>query len=262
MSTFSSSRAQNVGRLGDVAFAVGAPLGDHRLDLRVLARVQRLEGEVLELPLERVDAEPVRERRVDLERLPRLLDLLLLAEVLDRAEVVEAVGELDEDDAHVLGHRHDHLPVVLGLRLLAGLELDARQLGDAVDERGDLVAELLAQRVELDAGVLDDVVEQRGGDGLLVEAQPRADRGDADGMRDERLARAALLALVRGCGEAKGARDELDVDVCALCGELGEQRFEELFVPLTCLQRRHCLSVLPGFGGVMPVGGTVVIGAK
>ena len=173
MSTFSSSRAQHVGGLGDVAFAVGAPLGDHRLDLRVLARVQRLEGEVLELPLERVDAEPVRERRVDLERLLRLLDLLLLAEVLDRAEVVEAVGELDEDDAHVLGHRDDHLPVVLGLRLLAGLELDARQLRDAVDERGDLVAELLAQRVELDAGVLDDVVEERGGDGLLVEAQAR-----------------------------------------------------------------------------------------
>ena len=239
---------QDVGRLRDVALAVGAPLGDHRLDLRVLARVQRLEGEVLELPLERVDAEPVRERRVDLERLARLLDLLLLAEVLDRAEVVEAVGELDEDDADVLGHRHDHLAVVLGLGLLAGLELDAGQLRDAVDEHGDLVAELLAQRVELDAGVLDDVVEERGGDRLLVEAQAGADRGDADGMRDERLARAALLALVRGRGEAERARDELDVDVRVLGGELGEQPFEQLLMALACFQRRHCLSVLAGFG--------------
>ena len=68
-------------------------------------------------------------------------------------------------------------------------------------------------------------------------------------MRDERLTGAALLALVRGCGEAKGARDELDVDVCTLCGKLGEQRFEKLFMPLTCLQRRHYLSVLPGFEG-------------
>ena len=210
--------------------------------------MQRLEREVLELPLERVDTEPMRERRVDLERLPRLLDLLLLAEVLDRAEVVEAVGELDEDDAHVLGHRHDHLPVVLGLRLLAGLELDACQLRDAVDERGDLVAELLAQRVELDAGVLDDVVEERGGDRLLVETQAGADRGDADGMRDEGLARAPLLALVRRRCEAEGARDELDVDVRALRGELGEQPLEELLVPLACLQRRHRLSVLAGFG--------------
>jgi hypothetical protein len=54
---------------------------------------------------------------------------------------------------------------------------------------------------------------------------------------------------VCGCGEAKSARDELDVDVCALCGKLGEQRFEKLFMPLTCLQRRHYLSVLPGFEG-------------
>ena len=66
-------------RLADVLLAVGAALGDHRLDLGVLARVQRLEREVLELPLDRVDAEPVRERRVDLERLLRLLHLLLLA---------------------------------------------------------------------------------------------------------------------------------------------------------------------------------------
>ena len=159
-----------------MALAVGAPLGDHRLDLRVLARVQGLEREVLELPLERVDAEPVRERRVDLERLPRLLDLLLLAEVLDRAEVVEAVGELDEDDAHVLGHRHDHLPVVLGLGLLAGLELDAGQLRDAVDERAISSPNSSRSVVELDAGVLDDVVEERGGDGLLVERSRRRSR--------------------------------------------------------------------------------------
>ena len=104
--------------------------------------MQRLEGEILELPLERVDAEPVRERRVDLERLLRLLDLLLLAEVLDRAHVVQPVRELDQDHADVLGHRDDHLAVVLGLRLLARLELDPRQLGDALDELRHLVSEL------------------------------------------------------------------------------------------------------------------------
>ena len=62
--------------------------------------MQRLEREVLELPLERVDAEPVRKRRVDLERLPRLLDLLLLAEVLDRADVrADEVGLLPPPEA-------------------------------------------------------------------------------------------------------------------------------------------------------------------
>ena len=119
MSAFSSSRSSTRRGLAHVRLAVGAALGDHRLDLLVLARMQRLEREILELPLERVDAEPVRERRVDLERLLRRLHLLLLAEVLDRAHVVQAVRELDQDHARVLGHRHDHLAVVLGLGLLA-----------------------------------------------------------------------------------------------------------------------------------------------
>ena len=83
--------------------------------------MQRREREVLELPLDRVDAEPVRDRRVDLEGLLGLLDLLLLGYRADRAHVVQAVGELDQDDPDVRGHRDHHLAVVLGLRLVARL---------------------------------------------------------------------------------------------------------------------------------------------
>jgi hypothetical protein len=67
-------------------------------------------------------------------------------------------------------------------------------------------------------------------------------------MCDERLAGAALLPLVRRGSEPEGPRDELRVDVRTLRGELGKKPFEELFVPLTCFEGRHCLSVLPGFG--------------
>jgi hypothetical protein len=72
---------------------------------------------------------------------------------------VEAVRELDEDDADVLRHRDDHLPVVLGFRLLAALEADPRQLGDALDELRDVRAELRAKLFEVGLGVLDDVVQ-------------------------------------------------------------------------------------------------------
>ena len=142
MSTLLELELQHPRGFDDVALAVGAALADHRLDLLVLARMQRLEREVLQLPLHRVDAEPVCERRIDLERLFRLLDLLLLAEVLDLAQVVQPVGQLDQDHAHVRRHRDDQLAVVLGLRLFAALELNARQLRDALDELRDLVAEL------------------------------------------------------------------------------------------------------------------------
>jgi hypothetical protein len=46
---------------------------------------------------------------------------------------VQAVGELDQDDPDIRGHRDHHLAVVLRLRLVAGLERQAGQLGDAVD---------------------------------------------------------------------------------------------------------------------------------
>jgi len=121
------------GGLTHVRLPVGALLVDHGFDLGVLAGMQHLEGEILELPLERVDTETVSERGVHLERLARLLHLFLLAQVLDRAHVVQSIGELDQDDAHVARHRHDHLAVVLGLGLLAALELDSGQLGDAFD---------------------------------------------------------------------------------------------------------------------------------
>src|ERR671937_1665882 len=195
-----------------------------------------------------MDTEAVRERRIHLERLTRLLDLLLLAEVLDRAQVVKAVGELDEDYTDVLGHRNDHLPVVLRLRLLAALELDARQLGDAVDEPRDLVAELGADLVELRRRVLDDVMEERGRDRLLVEAELGADLRRAPRVVDERLAGTPLLPLVRGGGEAERAREELAVDLRVVRGDLFEQLVDEVLMRSVSLENGHESSVLRGFG--------------
>ncbi len=131
-----------------VAFPVVALLRGEPLDLLVFAGVQRREREILELPLERVDAQAVRDRRVDLERLLRLLDLLLLGQRADRAHVVQPVGQLDQDDAHVARHRDDHLAVVLRLGLIARGEGDPGQLGDAVDEVRNVLAEALVDLLE------------------------------------------------------------------------------------------------------------------
>ena len=57
---------------------------------------------------------------------------------------MQPVGELDQDDPDVLGHRDHHLAVVLGLAVVAALEGDARELGHAVHELGDLLAELVS----------------------------------------------------------------------------------------------------------------------
>ena len=212
MPTFPSSLARNSPGLLDVALTLGALLGDQLLDLVVLARVERGEGEVLELPLDRVDPEAVRQGSEDLERLARLLLLLLLGERTDRAHVVEAVGQLDQDHPDVGGHRHHHLAVVLGLAFVAALEGDAGELGDAVDELGDLVPEVLAHLLQAGARVLDGVVEERRAEGGGVEPHAGADAGDTERMGDEVLSRLALLAGVALAGEGEGALDLLAID--------------------------------------------------
>ena len=229
--------------LVDLRLAVGAPVGDHRLDLRVLARVEDLEGQVLELPLERMDPEPVREGRVDLERLLRLADLRLLPPVLARAHVVEPVRELDEDDPHVVGHRDDHLAVVLRLRLLAALELRPRQLRDALHELGDLGAELRAQLVELSLGVLEDVVKERRGDRLLVEVELGADPGDPVGMVDEVLARTPELAAMLALRVGERPANQVPVDAAVVGLDRGQKLFDEALVVLLGVDDRHRLSV-------------------
>ena len=173
------------------------------------------------------DAEPVRERRVDLHRLARLVVAALLGrQRRERPHVVQPVGELDEDDADVLGHRDEHLAQVVGLLLGERLELDLAELGDAVDEVGDLVAEALADLVERDVGVLDDVVQQRGLERGGVQVQLGEDERDLERVVDERLAALAHLALVRLPGELVGLVETGEVGVRVVRPDLRFYLFE------------------------------------
>ena len=92
-------------RAVDVALATLAPGIEELGELAEALGLEGLEGQVLELPLHLPDPEPLGERRVDLHRLAGDALLLLAREAVQRAHVVEPVGELDQDDADVLGHR-------------------------------------------------------------------------------------------------------------------------------------------------------------
>jgi hypothetical protein len=198
--------------LVDDALPFGLAFGDHALELAELLRVQRLEGEVLELPLDPVDAEPVRERRIDLEGLGRLPDLLLAWQRMDRAQVVEPVAQLDQQDAQILRRREHHLAQRLGLLRLTGVQRQRIDLRDAVDEEGDVGAEGFLDLLEGDRRVLDDVVEHRGLEGGGVHAELGEQPRDLHRMPDERLPGLAELPGVVFLGEPVGALEALDVD--------------------------------------------------
>ena len=196
------------------------PLGHHLLDLRVALRMDDGEGEVLEAPLHLLHPEAVGQGRVDVEGLLGDAPLLPLGERGDGLHVVEAVGQLDDEDADVLRHGDDHLAQRGRLLLFLGDEVEAVELGDAVDQVGDLVVEGLAEVGDVDVGrVLDGVVEQGGGHGGRVEAEAGDDAGHPDGVDDVGIARLAPLAFVEAGGRLEGLLEEARVGLRMVLAE-------------------------------------------
>ena len=160
---------------------------------------------ILKLLAQPLHAHAAGERRIDLHGLLGDDPALGRFHGAERAHVVQAVGELDEEDADVARNRQQELAEILRLLGLLGDEVELLDLGQAVDERADLGAE---QRVDLAAGragVLDCVVQERGGDGGGVEPHLGEDGGDFHRMGEEGRARSTLLVAMRLHGVDIGA---------------------------------------------------------
>jgi len=187
--------------LGDEVFKVFEALG-----------VNVGEGEVGKLDAEATHVEAVGEGCENLEGLEGDFFLLVGRESREGAGVVEAVGELDDEDADVVaGGNHEAEEVVFCLGEV-GVEVvhvftDFAELGDAIDEEGDRVAELAFDVVELEAGVFDGVVEDAGDDGVFVHLPFFENLFDGERVDDVRLAGEAGLASVSFGREGDGALD-------------------------------------------------------
>jgi len=214
-----AAHARQVGLAGRRA------LGDEVDDLVVHLRVEGLERDVLQLPLDGVHAEPMGERGVDLEGLARLARRGLTRDVLPRAGVVQPVGQLDDEHSDVPGHRHDHL--AHGLRLRRVPVGDLVELGDAVDEVRDLLAELLPDARQRVAGVLDRVVQERRRKRGRQHPQLREDGGDGDRVGDVGVTAAADLPGVGLLRDLVGLQDDADVRLRVVRPEGCHQRFDQ-----------------------------------
>jgi hypothetical protein len=117
---------------------------------------------------------------------------------------VKTVGELDEDDADVIGHGHEHLAKVLGLGLLSILKLDAIKLGETGHQRGDHGAKPLRNLLKADAAVFHGVMQKGCHEGLCIEPPAAADLCNGKGVGDVGLARLATLPKVGLIREPKG----------------------------------------------------------
>ena len=124
------------------------------------------------------------------------------------AHVVQAVGELDQQHPDVIGNGQQELAQVLGLLGLLGDEVEPFELGEAFDQRTDVLAEHLVDLGPGGGGILDGVVQERGSNGGVVELEIGQDRSDFQRMGEVRVAGCALLLAMRLHGVDVGAVEQ------------------------------------------------------
>ena len=104
--------------------------------------------------------------------------------ILQRAHIVQAVGQFDEEHPHVVGDGEEQLAEIFRLFGAFGDEIEPSQLGQALDQLADFAPEgpidVLARRF----GVLDRVVQHGRDDRRIVEPHLGEDRGDLQRMRE------------------------------------------------------------------------------
>ncbi len=187
---------------------------------------------------------PPGERAVDVQRFSRgavALDLLHGAQC---TEVVEAVGELDQQDARIVLHRQQQfsqrgepleslaIGVLFGgkdagLRpraAVVALRLDFGELGDAFDDGAHRGAECFLNCRGAGLGVFDGVVEQGGGDAMGIEGQFGDVASNRQWVEDIRFARLPLHPAVLLLGEGEGAAHHIKVGGWHVVGAEFQQR--------------------------------------
>ncbi len=172
----------------DVLFAIEATLVQELGDLLVLLGLKVAEGQVLQLPLDMADAQAMGQRRVDVEDFAGDALALLVVGQLDGTDGTGAFGQLDQRDAHVIDHGHQHLAQVFHLRLGAEHErfawvetgADRRHAKHAFDQLGHHRAETLVHIGQLDLAFAHATVDNGGDQAVLVQLQVGEDLGNLE----------------------------------------------------------------------------------
>ena len=191
------------------ALAVFPRLGQLFDDLLVFFRMFIPEAQVFEFFLDFVKPEPVGQRGVNIERFARNLILFVGRLRTEGAHVVQAVGNLDEDDADVIAHGEQELfeRLRLGGSLVA--EDAARNLGQPVNNLRDFRAEDVGDVFHRVVGVFHHIVQERGANGRGTKPDfATHDLCHCDGVHDVGFPRQAAHSLVGLFGEIEGLGDD------------------------------------------------------
>ena len=170
--------------------------------------------DVLQLGLDPVQAQTVRQGDEDEHGFAQDLVPLVLRHMLDGTAVMQAVGQFDEDHANVIVQGEKDALEILGLQALLGnvravglllIVQHVLDLGETVHEGGDLVAETFADVFHGIIRVFHHIVQQRGSNGLVSQADiVHHDARHGNGVQHIGLSAAAPDIAMCIVGELKG----------------------------------------------------------
>ncbi len=179
------------------------------LELLVTLWIEIFETGFLDFDTDATHLETVGEWGKDIERFARDFLLFIWREGAEGAEIMEAVGEFDDEDADVLTGRDEEFEEVVTSLWEITLEVFHAATGfaefrDTINEEGDVLAELLLDFLERKVSVFDGIVKNAGNDGVVVHVPLFEDFLDRERMNDVWLAGFTQLALVRLGGDVDG----------------------------------------------------------
>ena len=141
-----------------------------------------------------------RQRGIDIHRLLGDAAALVGFRCSQGCAFVQPVGQLDQQHPDIAGDRQHQLAEILRLLGAFGKNFQLGELGDAVDQVGDFLAELVADVLIGDQRVFDGVVQQRRHNGGHIQLEVGEDGRHFQGMGEIGIARGAELLAMGGHG--------------------------------------------------------------
>ncbi len=152
------------------------------VNLVVADGIDITEGQIFEFAAHLAHAETVGQRSVDFKGLACNLLPADLGQMLQRAHVVQPVGQFDQHHANVIHHGEDHLADVLGLALFTAGEVDLVDLGHTLDDMRHMLAEFPLNIFGGHRRVFDGVMQQTRRDGGGIQLHVGQHNGHFQGM--------------------------------------------------------------------------------
>ena len=201
------SRQGDLDGFGDLAqhfTAVATSRQQGLVQYLVAIGVDGLEAAVLKLTEQGVQTQAMCNRRVNIQGFLGHAAALFRLDGVQRAHIVQAVSQLDQDDAHVTRHGQQHLAKAVGLLLRLGGKFQALQLGQTIHNLGHIGTEFFSQFLLGDVLIFDHVMQQGRHQGIGIQLPARTDFRDGNGVRDIGFATGAKLPQVGLIGETIG----------------------------------------------------------